>query len=215
MATYVGKGQLMLMLMLLLTVSFWSSGDAFISQKYAFGSPNWMTPTSDSRYSSFSSQSGRSQPSLASLTLLRSSNDKDGDFCTPLDRPLLALVDVSALTAFAAVGKASHNSDGSLELTAVALTALPFWLAWLGTSPFTGVYKSTENKDNLIKATLQQVVVGWALAIPLGCVLRGFIKGYIPPIPFVVVTLVSTLIILSIARLVFAVAEDFFVELVN
>ena len=53
------------------------------------------------------------------------------------------------------------------------------------------------------------------VAIPLGIVLRGVIKGYVPPVPFMVVTLISTLVILAGVRVVFSVAEDFFVELVN
>jgi hypothetical protein len=135
---------------------------------------------------------------------------------TPLDRPLLALVDAAALTAFAAVGKASHTGPGgSMEIGAVLQTALPFYVAWFATSPLTGVYQETSQQRGLSLATLQQVAVGWAVAIPLGCVFRGLIKGYVPPLPFVIVTLVATLVILSVARIAFAIVEDFFVELVN
>ena len=55
---------------------------------------------------------------------------------------------------------------------------------------------------------------GWALAIPLGCVLRGLIRGYAPPLPFVVVAMVATLVLLCAGRVAFSVLEDFFVELV-
>ena len=56
---------------------------------------------------------------------------------------------------------------------------------------------------------------GWIVAVPLGCVLRGVIKGYVPPVPFVIVTMIATLVIVGGARVAFAFAEDFFVELVN
>lgn len=133
---------------------------------------------------------------------------------TPLDRPLLALVDAAALTGFAAVGKASHSADGALDVLAVGQTALPFVVAWLATSPLTGVYRETDKDQSLVQATVQQVVLGWIVAIPLGCVFRGLIKGYVPPTSFVIVTLIATLVILSLSRLLFAFVEDFFVEFV-
>mmetsp|Transcript_24094 Transcript_24094/g.45808 ORF Transcript_24094/g.45808 Transcript_24094/m.45808 type:complete len:196 (-) Transcript_24094:180-767(-) len=134
----------------------------------------------------------------------------------PLDRPLLALVDAVALTGFAAVGKASHSGpNGAIELSAVLQTAFPFLLSWFVTSPLTGVYKETERSENLALATVKQLLLGWAVAIPLGCVLRGLIKGYIPPTSFIVVTLIATLVILTVSRVAFAIAEDFFVEMVN
>jgi hypothetical protein len=42
--------------------------------------------------------------------------------------------------------------------------------------------------------------------------MRGVIKGYAPPIPFVIVTMIATLVILTVSRILFSVAEDFFVE---
>ena len=134
----------------------------------------------------------------------------------PLDRPLLALVDTVALTGFAAIGKASHSGpNGAIELSAVLQTAFPFLLSWFVTSPFTGLYRETERNDNLPLATVKQLVFGWVVAVPLGCAFRGVIKGYVPPTSFIVVTLIATLVILTIARLLFAIAEEFFVELVD
>lgn len=131
---------------------------------------------------------------------------------SPFNRPLLTALDVASLTAFAVVGKASHAPDGSVDAAAVALTAAPFVVAWLGTSPWTGVYQSLglNENDNLRQvavAALVQTVQGWALAVPLGCVLRGVIKGYVPPVPFVMVTLVATLVILGGTRTLYALAE--------
>ena len=126
---------------------------------------------------------------------------------SPLDRPLLAALDVASLTAFAAVGKASHAPDGSMDVAAVAVTAAPFVVAWLGTSPWTGVYRTLDNDRQIVVASLVQTTKGWALAVPLGCAFRGVIRGYLPPISFVVVTLLATLVILCGTRALYAVAE--------
>ena len=67
----------------------------------------------------------------------------------------------------------------------------------------------------MIATTAVKVLNGWALAVPLGVALRGVIKGYVPPVPFIFVTLISTLIILVGVRVLFNVMEGFFVELVN
>jgi hypothetical protein len=134
---------------------------------------------------------------------------------TPLDRPVLALVDVVSLLTFAAVGKASHTPDGAIDPIATATVAFPFLLSWFVTAPFTGVYAEDEREGNLVLETFLKSGKGWIVAIPLGCVIRGIIKGYVPPAPFVIVTVIATFVILGLGRLLFAVLEDFFVELAN
>jgi hypothetical protein len=137
---------------------------------------------------------------------------------SPLDRPALAVVDSLAILGFAAVGKASHAPDGSWDIGAVTLTAFPFWAAWLATSPLTGVYSInavTQADGNLVQAELVTTGKGWIVAVPLGIALRGMIKGYVPPLSFIVVTMIATFVILGGARILFAFAEDFFVELVD
>jgi len=139
-----------------------------------------------------------------------------GEIYTPLDRPLLAIIDTISLTAFAAIGKSSHSSDGSLDILSVLITAFPFITVWLATSPITAVYSPDykNEKSNVIASVLMKVMGGWLLAVPLGIVLRSIIKGYVPPAPFIVVTLLATLIILVGVRILFSIAEDFFVEFV-
>lgn len=204
-------------------LAFVSTTQAFVSlDKYnARTKNNLQFPTSLSAPTSTVSTPSR-RPRLPlfadSNKGINGSNKMDDDgFASPLDRPLLAVVDAASLVGFAAVGKASHSGpNGSLDMAAVLQTALPFLAAWFVTSPLTGVYKETDDKNkNLALSTAQQVLVGWAVAIPLGCALRGVIKGYVPPTSFVIVTLIATLIILSVSRIVFALLEDFFVELVN
>jgi hypothetical protein len=138
---------------------------------------------------------------------------------SPLRRPGLALVDLVSLVAFAAVGKASHAvGDGSIveEVVGVAKTAFPFVVSWFAASLVTGVYaplllptdSGSDDDDGLgssssrgwLAATWKQTAKGWIVAVPLGCVLRGLLRGYPPPVPFVVVTMIATLVILGLAR---------------
>ena len=142
----------------------------------------------------------------------RNDNEK-AFFSTPLDRPLLALVDMVALLVFAGIGKASHAPDGSLDLLAVATVAFPFALSWFITSPITGVYDAPddyERKGNVVQDAFIKAGKGWIVGVPLGCVLRSVIKGYAAPLPFVVVTMIATLVLLGGARALFAILEDFF-----
>ena len=142
-------------------------------------------------------------------------DDGSGSLTTPLDRPVLAAVDVAALLGFAAVGKASHSADGSLDIGAVASVAFPFVTSWLLTSPLTGVYTDDAKDGNVVSESFLKAGKGWIVAIPIGIALRGVIKGYVPPVSFAVVTMIATLVIVGGARVLFAFAEDFFVEMVN
>lgn len=132
---------------------------------------------------------------------------KDAGFTTPLDRPGLAILDLVALLVFAAIGKASHTSTESLlsEINSVLITAAPFILSWYVTSPITGVYNTSSNdKNGAIQSSIMQTAKGWIVAIPIGCAIRGIIKGYVPPVPFVIVTMIATAILLIVSRLVYS-----------
>lgn len=153
------------------------------------------------------------------IGLFLSEDDADIDsptVYTPIDRPVLAAVDVIGLVIFALIGKSSHSADGSIDLMGVMSTAFPFVTSWFATSPLTGVYSPDESGGNtsLAASTAIKVAKGWAFAVPLGIVFRGVLKGYVPPVPFIIVTMISTLIILAGIRLLFNVAENFFIELV-
>lgn len=163
------------------------------------------SPTSHSKSSALFVQNQEDEPSSSGLSTLS----------TPLDRPVLAIVDLLSLFLFAGIGKASHSADGSLDIGAVLITAFPFVTSWFLTSPLTGVYSDDDQSESVVKDAFIKTAKGWIVAIPLGCVLRGVIKGYVPPLPFVIVTLIATLVILGGARVIFSFAEDFFVEFVN
>jgi hypothetical protein len=142
-------------------------------------------------------------------------NDLMASSSSPLDKPILAALDLISLLVFAAVGKSSHASNGSLDLVAVLAVAFPFVVAWFSTSFLTGVYSSLD-LDNVSSSVSEeqgsssppswltqswiQTAKGWIVAIPLGCVGRGLIKGYVPPLPFVIVTMIATLVILGGTR---------------
>jgi hypothetical protein len=143
-------------------------------------------------------------------------SDSSPTLYTPADRPVLAVIDVIGLIIFAFIGKSSHSADGSIDVVGVLSTAFPFVTSWLASSPLTGVYSPDERggDTNVISSTAIKVAKGWALAVPLGIAMRGVLKGYVPPVPFIIVTMISTLVILAGIRLLFNVVENFFVELV-
>ena len=197
----------------------------FLPGHHAFVSPTARCPLSinkrDGVSAFYPSQSIMKESSVIRSMSMNQQQEEDdvgilSTLSTPLDRPVLAVIDFLALLGFAAVGKASHSADGSLDILAVLSVAFPFVLSWFLTSPITGVYEtSTRNKDNPLFTEATTAAKGWIVAIPLGIVLRGIVKGYTPPVPFIVVTMIATLIILCGSRVVFSIAEDFFVELVN
>jgi hypothetical protein len=139
-------------------------------------------------------------------------SNEDGVPSSPLDRPVLSMIDAVSLLIFSAIGKASHSAaDGSLDILAVFVTALPFVLSWFIISPLVGCYKPEATKD--VKSAAVQATKGWAIAIPVGCILRGIIKGYVPPIPFVIVTLIATLFILCLGRIGYTALAELYVEM--
>eukprot|EP00565_Helicotheca_tamesis_P001737 CAMPEP_0185739412 /NCGR_PEP_ID=MMETSP1171-20130828/35405_1 /TAXON_ID=374046 /ORGANISM="Helicotheca tamensis, Strain CCMP826" /LENGTH=88 /DNA_ID=CAMNT_0028410975 /DNA_START=370 /DNA_END=633 /DNA_ORIENTATION=+ len=87
------------------------------------------------------------------------SQSEEGMPSSPLDRPVLSLIDAASIFIFAAVGKASHSADGSLDFAAVLLTALPFLLSWFVVSPLVGCYKPGATAD--IKSSVVEVGKGW------------------------------------------------------
>mmetsp|Transcript_16825 Transcript_16825/g.34685 ORF Transcript_16825/g.34685 Transcript_16825/m.34685 type:complete len:245 (+) Transcript_16825:2-736(+) len=144
-------------------------------------------------------------------SLNNNNNNNEGVPSSPLDRPVLSAIDAASLFVFAGVGKASHSANGSLDVFAVLVTAFPFLVSWFLVAPLVGSYTPEATKD--IKSAAVQTAKGWALAVPLGCVFRGVIKGYVPPTSFVVVTLIATLVILSMGRVGYTFLSELYVEM--
>jgi hypothetical protein len=146
-------------------------------------------------------------PFASTLSMVNSDFDEESiALSTPANNPLLAAIDFAALVVFAGIGKASHSADGSLDIQGILTTAFPFLVAWFATSPFTGIYDD-RNGQGVIDAG-KVAAKGWIIAIPIGCVLRGVIRGYVPPLPFVIVTMIVTLVILGGSRMLFTIVDD-------
>lgn len=130
-------------------------------------------------------------------------------YMTILERPILALLDLLSFLTFATIGKASHSAGtGADEINVfqVVWTALPFLLAWYGTAPLMGSYN--DNATTSVRQSLLFSIRGWIVAVPLGCVLRGVLKGYFPPTSFFVVSMISTLVIIGTVRAAYTVVDD-------
>lgn len=175
----------------------------FISVTNAFQTPLRLVvqhPTRSSIKTSIGSEECH-RHTIRSFNMVK--NSEIQDISTPFEKPPLALLDFVSIFIFAAVGKASHNSDGSLDILAILTTAFPFLFAWYATSPFTSVYGN--NAEGSIVQASKLAAKGWLIAIPLGICFRGILKGYVPPLPFVIVTLITTLIILTGTRILYSV----------
>mmetsp|Transcript_61145 Transcript_61145/g.70301 ORF Transcript_61145/g.70301 Transcript_61145/m.70301 type:complete len:273 (-) Transcript_61145:60-878(-) len=139
------------------------------------------------------------------------SNDEGVPFF-PWDRPVLSTIDAVSLLIFAGIGKASHSAvDGSIDMGAVLVTAVPFLVSWFLLSPWVGCFTPEATQD--VPAAAVQAAKGWIVAVPVALLLRAIIKGYVPPLPFVIVTLLATLVILSIGRVGYTVLSELYVEM--
>lgn len=156
------------------------------------------------------SQFSVESPSTDLCVLRMSSNfdppPREGSYEALAARPVLVVLDIVSILIFAAVGKASHSADGSIDLVAVGITAFPFLLSWFSITPLLGSYDSLATQDPV--GALLYTARGWGLAVPVGCAIRGVIKGYIPPTSFVIVTMISTLIIIGGSRALYTVARE-------
>ncbi|KAL3777457.1 hypothetical protein ACHAW5_006413 [Stephanodiscus triporus] len=140
---------------------------------------------------------------------------------TPMDRPFLAAADALGLVLFAAIetsyrhgggegwGVGGGDDGGSGPLVVLA-TAFPLVAAWMMTSPITGVYSPDDRSDDdILSSTASKVARGCIVALPLGIVLGELAGGHYYPSP---VPLLIALAILVGLRILYCVAEDFFVE---
>ena len=127
-------------------------------------------------------------------------NVKSSNDYTDLQARLpLAVGDVGALTLFSAVGRMNHGE--SADLISSFVTALPFVISWLLLSPYLGAYsmKATATRGDVPLALLP----AWGVCIPLALVLRGLLKGAVPPTPFIIVSMTATFVLLTLWRLGF------------
>ncbi len=108
----------------------------------------------------------------------------------------LAFVDATALMGFAAIGRGSH-AEG-MDIFGILATSLPFLCGWFLVSPLMGSYSRAATKTK--GAVPPGLVLGWATSMPIALGIRGLLKGTVPPIPFIVISLVATFVSLCAFR---------------
>ncbi|GAQ80398.1 hypothetical protein KFL_000530250 [Klebsormidium nitens] len=105
---------------------------------------------------------------------------------------LLVAGDTVALLLFALAGKVSHSGTADFG---VVPTAAPFLVGWFASATLLGGYGADATLSGPLKA-VTTTGIAWAVGIPLGIVIRGVLKGQVPPTPFILVTLASTFVLL-------------------
>mmetsp|Transcript_17691 Transcript_17691/g.44535 ORF Transcript_17691/g.44535 Transcript_17691/m.44535 type:complete len:258 (-) Transcript_17691:567-1340(-) len=100
--------------------------------------------------------------------------------------------DAAALLLFAALGRANHGEGVTPDTLG---TALPFLLGWFATAPLLGGYSKQAQGADMGAAAAAAAKV-WVVATPLALAIRGLSKGYVPPTPFIIVSMVATCVLL-------------------
>ncbi|KAG9440646.1 hypothetical protein H6P81_020811 [Aristolochia fimbriata] len=107
---------------------------------------------------------------------------------------LLAGGDVLFLLLFAAIGRLGHGFPVfSVE---TLRTADPFIAGWFLSAYFLGGYGEDGRGMNGLTQGVIAAAKSWAVGIPLGVLIRSATSGHIPPLPFIVVSMGSTAVLL-------------------
>lgn len=130
--------------------------------------------------------------------------DRESNFETSSILRIAAMAggDILFLILFAWIGRASHVSTAvDFELLK---TADPFIAGWVVAAYFLGDYFPDKESPKGVGASALSGAKTWAVGVPLGIAIRSFSKGELPPLPFVVVSMVSTLVLVVGWRVLFA-----------
>jgi len=114
---------------------------------------------------------------------------------------LLIIGDAIVFLVFAFIGISSHKEP--IDPIKVVTTAAPFALGWFVVAPFVGAFsrKKTAKPGKMALYT----ILAWLPALVLGMTFRGITVDHkVPPPAFIVITLISNTIFLSIWRVPFA-----------
>ena len=114
---------------------------------------------------------------------------------------ILVIGDIIVFLIFAAIGRRSHSEAGNVF--GIAITALPFAVAWFLVSPFVGAFKRgleySTGKMSL------RTLLAWLAAWPVAMLFRGiFVDKGVPPWTFALITLISNIILLQAWRTLFS-----------
>jgi len=106
---------------------------------------------------------------------------------------VLIFGDAVGLLVFAVIGRISHGEVLSLETFG---TAFPFLIGWYTAAGLLGGYGKAARGEYGLLPAVGAAAKCWAVGQPIGLVLRGLLKGYIPPLSFALVTSVATGVIM-------------------
>ena len=113
----------------------------------------------------------------------------------------LVIGDAIVFLVFALIGLSSHKE--AIDPAKVVTTAAPFALGWFIVAPFVGAFsrKKTAKPGQMAFYT----ILAWLPSLVLGKTFRGITVDHkVPPPEFIVITLISNTIFLSIWRVPFA-----------
>ena len=109
----------------------------------------------------------------------------------------LMLGDLVTLYLFAVIGRRSHGLAGENMWLAALQTALPFALAWLVVSPWTGMFEPRTWRELALR-----LLISWPPALMLGMLLRSWINGTPLQLSFIIVALLSGGALLTVWRMI-------------
>ncbi len=121
---------------------------------------------------------------------------------------LLVVGDAIVFLIFAAVGRRSHGEAASISsFLQVAATAAPFALGWFMISPFVGAYRRRQTSG--VRNMAQRTALSWLAAWPVALLFRGIAVDHgVPPLSFMLVSLLSNMVFLQVWRGLFAWLEQ-------
>lgn len=107
---------------------------------------------------------------------------------------VLAGGDVAALLLFSAIGRFSHGF--SVFDFETFKTADPFIAGWFLSAYFLGGYAEDGRGINGLFKAVFAAAKSWAIAVPLGLIIRAATIGHTPPTNFILLTMGSTAVLL-------------------
>lgn len=106
--------------------------------------------------------------------------------------------DLLMFVLFAAVGRSAHTE--STDFGELARIAAPLAIGWVAVAPWMHIYRA--GIADRLRPALLRTTLTWALAGPLGLLIRRWVFKDSTPVPFIITTLLFNLILLLVWRAV-------------